>query len=187
MARPRLLFVAPVMPADSGNGLAMRAGLFLDAAASAYEVVLLVVPVFSPPADGGVTSFVSDRAARIEVLPLAALVDPYYALIARLKEPAARCQAYVDYPQPLLTRFATNAAARAAAEAVAGERFDLVHVMRLYLAPFAAPYLAAAGERPVSLLDLDDDEVETHRRIAALHTRRGETREAQVESADSRK
>ena len=38
--------ISPVMPALTGNGLAMRCGLFLQALARAAEVDLLVVPVF---------------------------------------------------------------------------------------------------------------------------------------------
>ncbi len=55
--RPSLLFVAPILPAQTGNGLAMRAGVFLDALARDFQVSLLVVPV-AGNADGRVASFV---------------------------------------------------------------------------------------------------------------------------------
>lgn len=42
--RPRLLFVSPVVPADAGNGLAMRAGAVLRALARLYRVTLLISP-----------------------------------------------------------------------------------------------------------------------------------------------
>ena len=45
MTPPALLFVAPILPATTGNGLAMRAGVFLDALAQDFAVTLLVVPV----------------------------------------------------------------------------------------------------------------------------------------------
>src|SRR5690242_14528542 len=43
--RDRLLLLAPIMPSDGGNGLAMRAGFFLDAYSRRFEVDLVVVPV----------------------------------------------------------------------------------------------------------------------------------------------
>ena len=42
---PLLLFVAPLLPADGGNGLAMRAGMFVDALSRDHDVTLLVIPV----------------------------------------------------------------------------------------------------------------------------------------------
>lgn len=48
--RESLLFVTPVMPALSGNGLAMRAAFTLLALASRYRVSLVVVPRYSSPA-----------------------------------------------------------------------------------------------------------------------------------------
>jgi glycosyltransferase involved in cell wall biosynthesis len=51
-ARPRLLYCAPVVPALTGNGLAMRAGTVLRALAERYRVSLLAVPLYwSPAAD----------------------------------------------------------------------------------------------------------------------------------------
>src|SRR5438093_12938700 len=47
--RPSLLYISPVIPAVTGNGLAMRAGVILEALAAQYAVSLLVVPLYSPP------------------------------------------------------------------------------------------------------------------------------------------
>jgi glycosyltransferase involved in cell wall biosynthesis len=56
-------------------------------------------------------------------------------------------------------------------------------VLRSYLAPYAAPFL----EGPVRLLDLDDDERLTHRRLAALQERRGERELARLSEAEAAK
>ena len=42
--RPAALFIAPIMPSDRGNGLAMRTGFLLDSYAKRFEVDLAVVP-----------------------------------------------------------------------------------------------------------------------------------------------
>jgi glycosyltransferase involved in cell wall biosynthesis len=178
--RPSALLVAPVMPASAGNGLAMRAGLLLDALAADHAVSLLVVPVADPGAGGELPAFVRRRAVRAEVLDLAGRGDPAY--------PAggATVAARRAYPRPALARFATAPLLREAA-ARAGRRFAVVHVMRLYLAPFAAPFLAAGPARPLAVLDLDDDEPRTRRRLASLHARRGEGAAAALEAAEADK
>ena len=47
-ARPRLLYISPVVPMLTGNGLAMRAGIVLEALAHLYDVDLLVAPLYPP-------------------------------------------------------------------------------------------------------------------------------------------
>ena len=65
--KPSLLFLAPVMPAPTGNGLAMRAGLILDALARNFSVHLLVVPLFGAER---ISRFAKERAARAMVAHL---------------------------------------------------------------------------------------------------------------------
>ena len=51
-----LLYVSPVVPSLGGNGLAMRAGMVLEALARVYRTSLLVVPLY-PPLDSPVPEF----------------------------------------------------------------------------------------------------------------------------------
>jgi polysaccharide biosynthesis protein PslH len=46
-----LLFVSPVVPALTGNGLAMRAGLVLEALSAGHAVSLLVLRIYAGPSD----------------------------------------------------------------------------------------------------------------------------------------
>ena len=86
------------------------------------------------------------------------------------------------YPRPSLCRFATSASVREPAALAAGPDYRAVHVLRLYLAPFAEPYLASrAPGRPACHLDLDDHEVTTRRRIAGLLLQNGEESAARVQ------
>jgi glycosyltransferase involved in cell wall biosynthesis len=185
--RPSLLFIVPVLPAEGGNGLAMRAGLFLEALAADHEVSLLVVPVAGPVPPDGASAFVTRHAARIEILDLNGRVDSHLALIARIRDPGAREEALRAYPKPLLAGRATPDAVGSAAARLAGTRFDLVHVMRLYLAPFAAPWLETSegGRPPRSVIDLDDDEVQTRRALAALHETNGDAIAAAREAREA--
>jgi len=187
--RPRLLFIAPVLPASGGNGLAMRAGLFLDALAADHEVDLLIVPAAAPPGPAVASRFVAGRTRRAVTLPVEGRADTHFGLILRLTDPVAREAALAAYPRPTLCRFATPQAVRDAAALFAGTAFDVVHVMRLYLAPFAAPYLdtAAGAGRPACVLDLDDDEPRARRRLGALHAARGEASAAAAQVGEARK
>jgi glycosyltransferase involved in cell wall biosynthesis len=46
--KPSLLYITPVIPALTGNGLAMRAGTVLEVLAECHDVDLLVVPLYAP-------------------------------------------------------------------------------------------------------------------------------------------
>jgi glycosyltransferase involved in cell wall biosynthesis len=46
-AKPSLLYISPVIPALTGNGLAMRAGTVLEVLTERYDVQLLVVPLYA--------------------------------------------------------------------------------------------------------------------------------------------
>src|SRR3954462_14467402 len=89
--RPALLFLSPVLPAADGNGLAMRAGVFLEAYARRFDVTLVVLPVAQPAgAPGSLPNFVTRHARRVEILPIEETIHPLYALISRLADPAER-------------------------------------------------------------------------------------------------
>ena len=199
--KPTLLFLSPIMPDVSGNGLAMRAGATLEALAADYEVHLLVIPVAGsgPGSESGSAGEPGEAVrrwcARIMVHRIERHIDPHFGLIAGVRDPQEQLSALLAYPRPSLGRFATSASVREAAELAAGPRYQAVHVLRLYLAPFAEPYLAAreptagavqpgrgaAGRRPVCRLDLDDYEPATRRRIAGLLRRNGDERAALVQ------
>lgn len=185
--RPRLLLVAPLAPARSGNGLAMRAGLFLEALAARFEVVLWVVPVAAGGGAPEPSRFVSDLARRMVIAELEE--DPHWRLLTRIRDHRRREEALRAYPRPALCRFATSRPLARLREANGVARFDALVVLRTYLAPFALPLLAPspAGRRPRAVLDLDDDEPVTRRRLAALHRVRGEEAAAGREEREAEK
>jgi len=186
VARKQLLFIVPTEPAATGNGLAMRAGAHLEALARLFDVHLFVVPLFDTPGASG--DFPARHAARVGRLDLRAHLDPLFGLIARLKDPNERRRAMIGYPKPLLGRFCTGASAAAVRDWYGPEPPDVVHVMRLYLAPFAAAFRRPAGSRrPLLGLDLDDDEITTRPRLAELHRAAGRDRSAEQEEAEARK
>jgi polysaccharide biosynthesis protein PslH len=164
----RLLYVTPVMPRPSGNGLAMRAATTLAALSRFFSVELFVVPVAG--AAEAPSDFVLRRTTRVHSLDLEHYMDPHFALISRLKDPILRHDAERLYPKPYSSRFCTSESAQRLYEWSSWPSLAAVHVMRLYLAPFAEPFLRLKGrDRPTCVLDLDDDEVRTRRRLADLY------------------
>ena len=65
--RPAALFIAPIMPSDRGNGLAMRTGFLLDSYAKRFAIDLAVAPVAAGATT--LTPFVEARVRRAVVLP----------------------------------------------------------------------------------------------------------------------
>lgn len=184
-SRRTALFVSPIMPQASGNGLAMRAGVTLEGLARHFDVHLVVVP-----ASGGslaVPDFVHAHAVSARVLDAAACIDTHAALIARLLDPAEQLRQRAAYRLPWAARFSTAAAAGRIAEGVTGADLDVLCVMRLYLAPLLSPLLGALPGRPLVLLDLDDDDARFHARAAELHALHGDTLQADANRAEAAK
>jgi glycosyltransferase involved in cell wall biosynthesis len=164
--RRRLLFLSPIMPARSGNGLAMRAGFFLDAYARDFDVDLAVLPVAG--STGGSEHFARARSARLQVFPLPP-VDAHFSLIAATRDPDARLAAFRQYGRPSLTS-RMGAAAQAMLDPwVADRDYEAVHVARLYLAPLAERWISpVSAARPRVMMDCDDDDETTYRRMALV-------------------
>jgi glycosyltransferase involved in cell wall biosynthesis len=150
-SRPPLLFLTPVTPADWGNGLAMRAGLFLEGLARSHDVRVLVAPVFGSAAPPG--SLVTRCASSFDVLELERTTDPIPDLTARLSTPAGRNREQALHPRPMIARLASTTACRAVVDAAS--ECVAIHVMRLYLAPFLDALLDS-DMRPAIALDLDE-------------------------------
>ena len=169
MHRRKLLFVTPWEPRPKGSGPALRAYHSLCALSELYEPQVLVLgfyddggPAGPPPAlrkahwkHVRVRTFAT-RGRR----PSKSLGDLSTALFARL------------YEKPSEWRYATSSAVRRAAAAFKGVDFDLVHVYRLFAAPFARPYIERG--RPIrKQLDLEQIESHTRWRLASLYESNG--------------
>lgn len=164
----------------------MRAGVQLRALSRLFDVHLFIVPIFASP--GARADVLSRYAQRVGRLDLRKHLDPLFGLIARVKDPEERHRALLDYPKPSLGRFCTSGSAAAIRDWYGPTMPDAVYVMRLYLAPLAAPFQDGLGvANPITTLDLDDDETTTRQRLAALHRSYGRDRQAAREEAEGRR
>ncbi|MDE8349637.1 MAG: glycosyltransferase family 4 protein [Acidocella sp.] len=179
--RPKLLFIAPLLPAAGGNGLAMRLGQFLAAYAKDFDIDLAVVPLAGGSAADDV--FARRHASRLRQFTLAG-PDSWFSLLARLQEPAARLAAFLAYGRPSITARLTVSVRRDVAAWCAGRDYRLVHIGRLYLLELAPQ--VSGPERPVSwVIDADEDDALACRQFAAIAARAGRYDEAAWLMAES--
>ena len=147
------VLVVPLAPAPTGNGLAMRAGLLLEALAGAGPVDVVVVPV-SGSADAG--EWLTARARRVVV------VEPHQPrtraeVVTQLSDPVHRAELAALEQLPARARLAPPTSARAVVDAFEGVSPHVVVVLRSYLAPFGVTLARELGV-PRFVIDADDDD-----------------------------
>lgn len=174
-ARPRLLYLSPVVPATSGNGLAMRASMVLQLLSKHYSVSLLVVRLY-PPYDAPLPGAIARLCSRtVLVSAHRTAQEPSLLRWHRLLKPFGRTMR----EESPLARSPMEEAHRA----FRGAPFDVVHVFRISMLPFARSYVDVPGQTPQRHVDLDDVESTTHRRLAELYRLNGKNTLARVEEA----
>jgi glycosyltransferase involved in cell wall biosynthesis len=177
-----LLFLAPIAPRATGNGLAQRCHAFLRALSPLFQIHLHIVPLADPNAKlakgEGLHEFVKDL-----VIHPSPPLEPAYVALQEITNPLIKAAKIAAYPKPLLCRFAGASTQERIATRLPAD-LGCAHVSRLYLAPFL-PRQARAG--CWRTLDLDDYESATHRRFADLHRKAGRQALADVEVHETRR
>ncbi len=163
--RPRVLFVAPMLPARSRNGLAMRLGVFLEALAAWADVDLAVIPVAGGPVER--TAFLQTFGTRLQLHHFPPQTGTQFALLSRLTDPSARLEAFRRYGKPSLASGISPRIVDDIARLAERNRYDLVHVARAYMVPAVA---GLDGRAPLTL-DLDEDDLASFTSRAAFARR----------------
>lgn len=158
--RPGIIYLVPVVPASHGNGLAMRAGLFLAGMTRRHAVTVVVAPVFGTPSPD--RSFVDGLARSFVTLELAGPAEEGSWPTELLSTPEGRQRAHELYPLPTMCRQPSRAGRRQLRDLV--DDACLVHVMRTYLAP-CLDFLFDDGHPPPITLDLDELDSGVHRQL----------------------
>jgi hypothetical protein len=156
--------ITPTMPADRGNGLAMRAGFFLEAYSRRFDVDLVVAPF---PGLGKMTAFARSRARRIEILGVDR-PDTHYALVAAVIDPIARVDAFRRYGRPSRAAF-FHPLTHSLDLLAKNSHYRVVHVSRVYLAEIATPWLDGDRSSTRLILDCDENDALVFRRSAVVH------------------
>jgi len=160
--KPRLLYVSPVVPDLTGNGLAMRAGIVLEALSAQFSISLLVFRVYT-----GAERLPEQLARlcdRIDILPPAAPRSSSQSILFNLSS---------RWFGPLAYYRRT--------------RFDVVHVFRLITWSMARSLLRDQKPGALVHLDLDDIESATHMRLAELYCSNKNGPRALFEKAEARR
>ena len=188
MSKPSLLFITRVWPDFTGTGTAMRCGIMVEALAAYYKVFLLVIPILGTPLIRKPSREMLGLCESVAEYSVEGREDTAYRRVNDASAPQARLAAAAGSSKTWLGRFVTAETVRGANSLYAGVRFDAVHVFRLDMAPFATPHLEAdPRRRPLRVLDLDEVESRTRRRLAALYELNGETALAAFERVEADK
>jgi len=131
IARPRVLFIAPTLPALTGNGLAMPMGIFAEALARWADVDLAVVPVAGGDVEN--TPFLQSLDLRLSRVSWDRRPDTHYTLLSRVADPATRLQAFKAYGKPTISSALTARVAENIGEIAGAGRYDLIHIGRSYM------------------------------------------------------
>ncbi len=151
-----VVLVVPLAPQTGGNGLAMRAGMLLEALAGRWAVELVIVPVSGPATAG---DWAAGLARSVTIVEPSNGEATRRHITAQLADAALRGRFEATAPQP--------ARVVAAAPTLAFDACRVLHaharqpravfVLRGYLAPFGCTLARGLGARRI-VVDLDDDD-----------------------------
>ena len=170
MTRARALLIAPILPSRTGNGLAMRVMLFVEAIETFADLDIVVVPVAGHPIASPSAFRASTSVSIVEPS-----LDRGFALIGRIPSAADRLSAFAHCGRPSLCGSLSPQTLDAVAGATAGRAYDLIHVARSYMMPVTG---VLDPEVPLSL-DLDEDD-----RLSVLSLSRNARRKGDGPRAD---
>jgi polysaccharide biosynthesis protein PslH len=153
----------------------MRAAMVLQLLSERYSVSLLVVRLY-PPYDAPLPATIARLCSRSVLLAerrtaQKPLLFPLQRILTRFG------RAIGDEPPLARTQM------EEAETAFEDDPFEVIHVFRIAMLPFARSYMEAPGPTPQRHLDLDDVESTTHRRLANLYRLNGKNTLARVEDA----
>ena len=150
----RIVLLVPLAPARTGNGLAMRAGLLLEALAVAGPVDLVVVPVSGPAMP---LYWARALARTVTVVDPLTGVDVRSVLIQQIAD--ARLRERLISTAPLSARAAAASPALAARieDALPADGPPVVVALRTYLAPLGVELARRTAATRV-IVDADDDD-----------------------------
>lgn len=140
-----------------------RCQLFLNALQRHFEVAVLVLPVADTRTYLGQVGPVSAQDDALDLKPLKRVShrSTHFGLLQRISNPAERAAAFALYGLPSACEGLTEDCLQLCHEALSGQAFDHIHVMRSYCAPFGAALakrLQASKRTSVLSLDLDEDD-----------------------------
>lgn len=161
-SNPSLLFISPILPRNSGNGLAMRCGTWIRNLSADYRVSVLVVPISELPGaryDGRFDTYIEE----LKIIPS-----------NLLQRSLSKATTLLPSPFPKEWRKPSRAMGKQIQSLFNSKNFDSVFVFRLYMASYLTSLELYCEETFNTTLDIDDIESETRSEIAKLQRSNGE-------------
>ena len=180
-ARPRAIFLTPVLPSRSGMGLAMRAGSQLAGLMQVFNVTTLLIPLVESGRNAG--SFAAEfPGTDLECIACGGLEDPYFRLIASMSDPDERLYHFERYGKPSLAAALSGRVSDHVAERVVSHGAAFIHVFRSYL----LDALDHVSHNVTRSLDLDEDDASSFLSTAAVLADAGRGAEARWANLEAR-
>jgi polysaccharide biosynthesis protein PslH len=146
------IFISPTIPASSGNGLAMRMGMFAQALARISRLEVIVLPLFAETP--GAEAFLRRNDIRLHIVDLTGRLDTHFSLLSQITDEQQRLEAFRRYCRPSLCRFLSQPILNEISRIVNACQPDIIHIGRSYL----MPCIDFANSR-VATVDLDEDDL----------------------------
>jgi polysaccharide biosynthesis protein PslH len=174
------VFITPVIPLHTGMGLAMRAAVQLAGLVRTFDVTVLYIPIVETA--NGLSRFsAAFPHVRIEVVDCRGEADPYFRMIARLRDPEEQLLHFARYGKPSLAAAVSGAVAAQVAEHIRRSGAVFVHVFRSYL----AGTLDDVPGQVLRSIDMDEDDVASFLSSAAVFAASGQSLAARWASLEA--
>jgi glycosyltransferase involved in cell wall biosynthesis len=161
----RAVFISPIVPARSGNGLAMRMGMFAEALSRIARLDVIVVPVAGGfGEEAPLPSTYQTQRIHVEGRP-----DTHFSLLSRISDERTRLDAFRAYGKPSIARGLSAPVITEIARVAEARQPDIIHIGRSYL----LPCVELLPQRVAMTLDLDEDDRASFASQARLARARG--------------
>lgn len=159
----RFLHVTPIRPALTGNGLAMRAGLFTEALAQLGDVDVLTIAQ-----DPHAPATWAREGVRFTEISAMGRLDTRMRLIGLMRDPKARAAALREIGRPWASAILSAPVITEVREFVARTEWSGIVISRSYLLLLLDSLTANVGTSCPVIVDLDDDDASLLRDRAAM-------------------
>ncbi|MEM7294552.1 MAG: glycosyltransferase family 4 protein, partial [Pseudomonadota bacterium] len=176
----RTLFITPIAPVLSGNGLAMRAALIAQGLANAGELIAVVIPAAGNPNPGDL-KWIKGLAIQTIVVPALNSAEAAQRWVAQ-PEGRALLTAVGDLPQR--ARLVSPACGDIVSTSLDIASIDALYVFRLYTVGAALPLFSRAAQAKL-ILDIDEDEAALLNHRASIENEQGNEKAAAELTAEA--
>ena len=159
----------------------MRAYSVLKSLSSRYSVSLLIISNYKEPPLSPAVAECCQLIATVPLNPLEKLQIAIRLMTCKI----AYLLPLLSASRPMKWMFVTRRRLKAIARMFEGTHFDVIHIFRIYMAPYASLFINDSFSG-ICQLDLDDIESLTNERLATLFALNGDRSKAMAMASEAR-